>query len=292
MTNELKYLENDFLRISAICIGAELQSVYDKKEEIELLWQGDSKYWGRRAPVLFPIVGRLKNDKLIHHKTAYTMTQHGFARDSEFEVIYQDDTQLEFRLRANDLTKSYYPFDFELIVAYSLDANVLTISYVIRSDIENELPFSIGGHPAFNWPLIPDVDKEKHELEFQCNETNHVRQLQDGLLKSEKYNSPVNNRKLQLKDSLFENDALIFDEIKNRKVIYKAGDSYIVSMKFEDFPQFGVWTKPGAPFICLEPWYGYASPVDYADELVTKPGIIILPEHGEMQLSYSITING
>lgn len=281
-------LENDQFAISASKAGAELQSIYDKRQSLEILWQGDSQYWGRRAPILFPIVGRLKDDKLIHHNQAYSMTQHGFARDSEFELLYHDDTQLEFRLKSDAESLQHYPFTFELIISYVLENNIFTINHVIRSGAENDLPFSIGGHPAFNWPLIAGVDKTQHYIEFECTDTNHIRQLKGGLLMPERIVSPVKEHKLALNDDLFANDALIFDDLKNRVVSYRAGEKYALKFRFQDFPQFGLWTKPGAPFVCLEPWYGYASPVDFDGEFSIKPGILRLPAHGEVQLAYSI----
>ncbi len=280
-------LENDVLRITASNNGAELQSIYDKVNDLELLWQGDRQYWGRRAPILFPIVGRLKNDELIHKHQSYPMTQHGFARDNIFECIYNDECQLEFRLRANDSTRAQYPFEFELIVAYHLINNVLTSNYIIRSARDSDLPFSVGGHPAFNWPLVSGIDKHEHSIQFADSNLRQVRQLNKGLLQAEKIPSPIVDQTLVLSDELFQNDALIFDDIIERKITYQAGDQYKIVLQFDDFPQLGIWSKLGAPFVCLEPWYGYASPETYKGEFSSKPGVMLLPSQGEVQLAYS-----
>ena len=288
MSAKLYSLKNDQFQITVSEFGAELQSLNDLNHDLELLWQGDEKYWGRRAPILFPIVGRLKNDKLIYQNKEHPLTQHGFARDLAFELIYQSEKQLEFKLSANEITREKYPFDFELIISYLLEHNVLTINHVVRNLGNGELPFSVGGHPAFNWPLLSSIEKDNHTIEFECNQIAHVRQLESGLLKHESFPSPIKNKIIHLKDDLFNHDALIFDDIHNRKVRYKAEDKYSIIVQFSDFPQFGLWSKPGAPFICLEPWYGYASPVDFDGDIRTKPGIILLPEHGETQLAYSI----
>ncbi|MDX1811896.1 MAG: aldose 1-epimerase family protein [Gammaproteobacteria bacterium] len=284
-------LENANLKVQVATAGAELQSVYDKRQSLELLWQGNPEFWGRRAPVLFPIVGRLANDTLVYKKQQYPMSQHGFARDCEFELIYSSDTQLEFKLVANSDTKVKYPFDFELIIAYRIHENQLHINYVVRNMGDEDLPFSIGGHPAFNWPLLPNVEKTAHCIEFECNELKHVRKLQNGLLIDSEFPSPVVEQKIHLNDDLFSQDALIFTRLKNRKIIYKAGDNYTIKMEFSDFPQFGLWTKPGAPFVCLEPWSGYASPVGFEDDIRKKPGIILLPENAETQLAYLFSFN-
>lgn len=289
MTSNTSFsLDNENFHIAISTHGAELQSIFDKKKQLELLWQGDAAYWARRAPVLFPIVGRLVNDTLKYRQNTYPMKQHGFARDLDFDVIYAEDNQLEFRLLSTEAIKKQYPFDFEFIIAYLLMENVLTINYVVRNMGNEILPFSVGGHPAFNWPLIPGKDKQAHSIESTCDAMAHMYQLNGGLLKPDKIPSPVKNQRFQLKDELFEHDAMIFDGIVNREVTYNADDEYQIKIKFADFPQFGLWTKPGAPFICLEPWYGFASPEDFDDDIRKKPGIMLLPENSEVQLAYSM----
>ena len=237
---------------------------------------------------MFPIVGRLVNDTLWYRHKSYPMTQHGFARDMDFEKIYLEDNQLEFRLVSTDDTKKQYPFDFEFIIAYLLNDNQLTINYVVRNMGHEDLPFSVGGHPAFNWPLVPGKDKQAHTIESMCDLMSQMSQLNGGLLKPHKVASPMKNRLIQLKDELFENDAMIFDRIVNHEIIYNADNAYQIKMKFADFPQFALWTKPGAPFICLEPWYGFASPEGFDDDIRKKPGIMLLPENSEVQLAYSM----
>jgi len=161
---------------------------------------------------------------------------------------------------------------------------------VIRNNSETSLPFSVGGHPAFNWPLIPGIDKESHYILFEENETVPLLQLEEGLVSTKRLPTPIINKKIALKDELFKNDALIFDSLNSNKITYIAGEQCRLEMQFDDFPQLGIWTKQGADFICLEPWIGYASPQSYEGEFRKKPGIRTLPGYAETAVSFDILL--
>jgi len=287
----INILENQDLRIQINSMGAEMQSFFDVKNNNECLWQADPNYWARRAPVLFPIVGRLANDELIHKNKKYPMTQHGFARDSEFTLIKETDTSIALSLTSNENTLKQYPFNFELVIEYHLDANKLTTTYIIRNPNKETLPASIGAHPAFNWPLKPSSDKNKHYIQFEKDETNKIRRLENGLLLQEKIENPIVQKKIHLTDTLFEHDALIFDKLKSREIVYSASNDLSITVRFEDFPHLGIWTKPGAPFICLEPWQGHSSPIDFDGEFSEKPGILLIPAQSEIKRSFEILLN-
>jgi len=287
----VKTLENSELRIQLNAYGAEMQSFFNKKRKQECLWQADSRYWGRHAPILFPIVGRLANDELKHQNQSYPMSQHGFARDSLFKIISQTDTTIQFSLQSNENSLEQYPFHFELIVEYSLDSNKLTTTYIIRNPEKSILPASIGAHPAFNWPLLPDIDKSEHLIQFTHDEHSEIRRLDKGLLLQEKIKNPLNKNNLVLTDTLFEHDALIFDQLISREVKYSASNKLSLTLRFQDFPHLGIWTKPGASFICIEPWQGYSSPVNFDGEITEKPGILLIPAQSEIKKSFEIVLN-
>ena len=287
----INILKNQDLRIQINSLGAEMQSFYDVKNNTECLWQADSSYWARHAPVLFPIVGRLVNDELVHKNKTYPMTQHGFARDSEFKLIKETDTSIALSLTSNENTLKQYPFNFELIIEYHLDANKLKTTYTIRNPNKETLPASIGAHPAFNWPLKSNSDKNKHYIHFEKDETNKIRRLENGLLLQEPIENPIIQKQIHLTHALFEHDALIFDKLKSREIVYSAGNKLSISVRFEDFPHLGIWTKLGAPFICLEPWQGYSSSVDFKGDFSQKAGILLIPAQSEIKKSFSIILN-
>ena len=271
-------------------MGAELNSLKTHNER-ELIWQADPKVWPRHAPLLFPIVGRLKNDTLTYQGDNYPISQHGFARDLEFQLTEQSDSSCTFLLASDTETKKHYPFSFELKVRYRLKLNCLEVCYSLINPDKAPLYASIGGHPAFVWPLDPATAKENHLIEFQWEETAPIRRLNNGLIEATPYSSVVSNRKLHLSDSLFREDAIIFDRLRSRRVSYSGG-AMRITVDFEDFPHLGIWSKPGADFICIEPWQGYASSETFEGEFSNKPGIIEIGAHQQRQWCYTISVTG
>ena len=176
---QIHQLANNLLSISVNALGAELQSL-KTASGTELLWQANPEYWPRHAPNLFPIVGRLTDDTLLHQGKTYGITQHGFARDSLFQLVANEDHILLFELKTNDESLKKFPFEFTFLVAFILYEQTLHVDYIVQNKTETTLPFSMGGHPAFVWPIYPDADKEAHCIEFACKEDSQIWQLQNG----------------------------------------------------------------------------------------------------------------
>ncbi|HFD32359.1 MAG TPA: aldose 1-epimerase family protein [Gammaproteobacteria bacterium] len=288
-------LSNSQLKIKTSSLGAELQSLFSVAMQQELLWQADPKYWARHAPVLFPIVGKLANDKLKVGDQLFPMGQHGLARDSEFIVISQLKNSITFQLTSSPQTLKHFPFDFQLIVEYTLLDDTLLTTYTVVNPATTVLRFSLGAHPAFNWPLIKGIDKKQYKIIFNKEENGLISQLENGLIKHNDITSPVNNKILMLDDGLFEHDALIFKNIKSKSIRYESAQNddvnAAIELHFEDFNDLGIWTKPGAGFICLEPWLGYSSDVGFDGDFFNKPGIIQLPGQSSRSFSFETIVS-
>lgn len=255
--------------------GAELVSFADAAG-LEHIW-GAGPAWPRHAPALFPIVGRLKDDALLHEGERFPMTQHGFARDNLFEWVERTPNSCRLALSDSVATRAKYPFAFRLEISYRLSARTLIQRFDVHNVGEAVLPASIGAHPAFNWPLRPELAKEDYALFFVKEETAPVRRLEEGLLLRETFPTPVEGRVLRLRDELFAQDALIFDHVASRSVKYVAPDGSGLDIAWDGLPELGLWSKPGANFLCVEPWGGYASPVDFDGPFEEKPGLSLIP---------------
>jgi galactose mutarotase-like enzyme len=284
-------LLSQYLEVKIKKQGAELCSVTDKKET-EFIWQGNKDVWPRHAPVLFPIVGKLKDNRYHFEERSYELPQHGFARDMEFSLLEHQINYCLFRLQSNEETKKKYPFDFDLEIAYELREAELITHYRIRNRSKGKMLFSIGAHPGFNCPLYPDEIFEDYYLEFENGQLIQSK-LKDGLISAEKTTlSPVDT-KLPLSASLFENDALVFEDSQINKISLrsrKSSGSIILSCAA--WPYFGIWTKKGnREFICLEPWHGIADSVSADQKLENKKGIIALDAGKEFECSFSCSFN-
>ncbi|WP_409411216.1 aldose 1-epimerase family protein [Bradyrhizobium sp. AUGA SZCCT0169] len=266
--------------------GAELCSL--RNEGIELLWQAGPA-WPRHSPLLFPIVGRLKNDQLQHRGKTYPMTQHGFARDVRFEWVEQGASSCRLVLVDSEATRARYPFAFRLEVTYSVENAGLKVAFDIINTGDETLPASIGAHPAFNWPLLPGLEKEAYALTFSDEEPAPIRRLADGLMRAEAEPSPVRGNSLPLSERLFEDDAVIIDRLASGSVRYAADRGPSIEMSWEGFSELGVWSKPsGAAFLCIEPWHGFASPSEFDGEFTGKPGLMQIAPGEKRSLCYRI----
>jgi galactose mutarotase-like enzyme len=285
--------ELDNGRISAVikADGAELCSLRDA-DGVELLWQA-GPVWPRHAPVLFPIVGRLKHDRLLHDGAGHRMTQHGFARDRRFTWLERGPLDCRLSLADDPGTRALHPFAFRFDITYALEDNSLVVRYLLSNPGNSELPASLGAHPAFRWPLSDGVPKDAHELEFEAGEPAPVRRLgnDNGLLKPETFPTPVEGRRLRLNKTLFAEDALILDHPVSRSVRYTAPGAPTIEVSWLGFEQLGLWSKAGGDFLCIEPWYGFTSPVDFDGAFADKPGLLHIPPGQQRDLSYRITLS-
>lgn len=286
-------LENETHVVNLTTMGAELLSFKDKQQEVEYIWQGDPTFWGRRAPVLFPIVGRLKNNSYTYEGKQYTMTQHGFARDEVFEVEEVNEDSVIFLLKSNPHTLSMYPFDFELRVGYQLCQHDLHVTYHVTS-LSETLIFGIGGHPAFNVPLVEGCQYDDFYLNFNPLKSRLMIPLEGPFINLSEKTLGQTNTPIQIKRSLFENDAVILETSgKNSFTIASEKTDHSVTLSYHDFPYVGFWTPydKEAPFVCIEPWCGIADTLDATGELTEKFGMNHLG-HGEVfSRTYTISVN-
>jgi galactose mutarotase-like enzyme len=277
-------LQNSLLTATINPKGAELNSLKDSTTEY--IWHGDPKFWGKHSPVLFPIVGTLKNNSYLHNGQPYALNRHGFARDNVFAVKEQHDNSVTFSLTANDETKKVYPFDFELQLVYTLTENILEIRYNVINNGTTTLPFSIGAHPAFALP----GNFESYSLVFEEAEPLVSTQLENDLLSPTTVQIPVQGNTLPLDYKLFANDALIFKGLKSKTVTIVKNSAELLKVSFADFPHLGIWTKEDAPFICIEPWQGYSDSAESIGVFTQKEGIVNLPEKQKFTASLQIEI--
>ncbi len=278
------------LTASISLLGAELQSLTGRDGR-ELMTDADPAFWSGRAPLLFPIIGRLHNDRLRVHGREYTMLKHGFARKSVFKVVSTAEREALFRLADSAETRAQYPFAFELDAHFQTDGAALRKTITVRNTGETSLPFSFGYHPAFAWPLPHGAPREAHVIRFETDEPSPLRRVTPyGTIDAAARPSPVDGKLLELSDTLFEDDALVWDAVNSRSLTYGAEGVSSLAMSFTDTPSLGIWTKPGAAFVCVEPWAGIADPQDYDGEFFDKPGIVHLSPGDERSFRMDITL--
>lgn len=256
----------------------------------DLMWNGDPAVWRGRAPILFPIIGRLKGDRYRLGEREYRLEKHGFARRMRFAVAEASATSARLLLSPTEETRAVYPFEFALSLTFAVAGNSLAVTAAVANAGATPMPFSFGFHPALRWPLPYGEPRAKHRLLFDQPEPEPIRRLdRDGLLaRSEP--SPVTGRRLDLRDSLFDNDAMFFLGLNSRSLRYGADAGPQIRVDFPDFPDLGVWTKPHADYVCIEPWQGYNDPVDFAGDLTDKPGILRLAPGGEWRSTMTLTL--
>lgn len=271
-------------------VGAELTSLRDRDGR-ELMTNADPAFWTGHAPVLFPIVGALAGDTLRIDGASHKMKKHGFARHSDFEAIEHRDDRVTFRLTDSEDTRKSYPFAFALDLTYVLEDATLTITARIENRGENPMPASFGFHPAFAWPLPYGEPREAHRILFARQEPAALKMLaKDGTITPNDRPTPLDGRALRLRDDLFTDDALIWDPVASDKVTYGAFGAPVLDIAFPDTPQLGIWTKPGAAYVCIEPWHGIADPQGYTGDFRDKPGVFEIPVGGEKIITMTVTL--
>lgn len=273
-------LTSDKLVLNVNSKGAELCSIKNK-QGYEYLWQGDPEIWPRQAPVLFPIVGKLKDNRYSFGDSIYTMSQHGFARDLEYSLVKQEPQELVFELNSDEISRSTYPFDFRLTLKYLLKSNILLCSYEVKNTGEDTMYFSIGAHPGFNILLSKHHGKCYPYLEFKKSEL-VLSNLSGGLLSGEKHRLSLSETRLSIHAELFKNDALVAEggQIEGLSLCLDA-EGRKIDLSCSGWPYFGIWSKPDPKdatlkFLCLEPWFGVADNINHDGLLKNKSGILHL----------------
>lgn len=276
-------LSHSDLELRVATLGAEMTSLSCGGHDF--LWNAGPA-WPRHAPVLFPIVGRLKDDTAFIQGRPYRLTQHGFARDMEFTIENQSASEAVLRLTHTDQTLKQFPFRFVLQIEYSLWKDGITVRYVVTNEDSSVMWFSIGGHPAFACP----PGNGPYRLEFDRDDTAERYFLDQGLQSGRRERMPTSP--LEITPSLFDQDALIFKNLHSKAVtLTTAAGQRVLTLSFEGFPYFGVWSKPGAPFVCLEPWFGVADSQDAQVPFESKEGIMALETGRSFVCQYSIQIH-
>ena len=282
-------LKNSLLEIRIESLGAELVGIKNLETEEEYIWQKNPEYWAKSSPVLFPFVGALKGNRYFYEGKEYEfILKHGFARDYEFQVNDQIGNYLEFIFSSNDETKKIYPFDFKLYIRYVLDGKKIKIEYKVENIGEKEMYFSLGAHPAFNIPVGNGIDFSDYYLEFEKEETGEVKTFNGVLISSQNKIKAFEGKIINLDINTFENDALIIEK-PNSNIVYLKNRKNNKGIKFEykGFKYIAFWNKPGAEYVCLEPWNGISDFDNASGDLKEKAGI----EKIEMNEVYNKTLS-
>ncbi len=286
-------LENDNLKVTINHFGAELSSLVKKDTGVEYMWNADEKFWKRSAPVLFPFVGSLKNKEFLYEGKAYPMGQHGFARDMDFSLVSNDGTESWFSLSSDDSTYEKYPFAFTLEIGYKLIGNVLKVTWKVVNEDEKQMHFSIGGHPAFMCPLDGEGKQTDYFIEFDTDkDLTYSKLSENGLVYMKDAHLATNGGKLKIDEHLFDEDALVVEGNQAHVVsLCKPDGSPYLTVKF-DAPLFGLWSpaRKGAPFVCIEPWYGRCDSEEFSGTLEEREYGHTLEVGEEFEVSYGIVI--
>lgn len=286
-------LENEKVKITVSKQGAELHNIISKVDGTEYLWNRNKRYWGYSAPVLFPIVGKVKSGTYKVDGKEYNLPQHGLARLKEFEMIEKTNNKIVFELVDSEETLKVYPYKFSLKIAYTLVENGVVTEYIVENTDNKTIYFSIGAHPAFMCPMAAGEIIDDYYFEFNEKENCDIMSIsEEGYIKRERKQCLVNNNIIPLNFDLFKGDALVFDSLKSNKISLKSvNHNKVLTMDFTGFPYMGLWTKAtGAPFVCIEPWYGHADFEDFDGELKDKAGIEKLEVGQKFNSAYTLTI--
>jgi galactose mutarotase-like enzyme len=271
----MSILENEVLRVEVATKGAELQTIVNKVFGIEYLWNGNPSFWAKRSPILFPIVGSLKNNTYFYQGKSYQLPRHGFARDMDFEVEKQSPKEITLLLRSNAETITNYPFDFEFRIRYQILGDELSTEYLISNTGSGILLFSVGGHPAFRLPLTANTTYSDYYLRFEEKENLSRWPIsKDGLIQTQPIPVLEDSNRLNLQKSLFYQDALVFKYPASSEISVLSGKTpHGIQFQMGEFPFLGIWSSKDADFICLEPWCGIADSVNSIQQLELKEGI-------------------
>jgi len=290
MTDTIR-IAADALSADFSTLGAEMRALRDEAGR-DLLSDGPPEYWTGRAPFLFPIVGAVNRDRIHIDGHTYPMAKHGFARKREFTVVGAQSDRVTFQLAADAATRELYPFDFRLDITHRIEGATLHTEATLTNPNDVALPASFGFHPAFRWPLPWGGDRADHRLVFDKAEPAPIRRIDTatGLVLPDPVPTPIEGDTLAPRDDMFVPDALIFDQLRSRSVRFGVPGGRMLRVDFPEMPLLGVWTKPGAPFLCIEPWQGLADPVGYEGDFRAKPYVIEVAPGAERRFAIAITV--
>ncbi len=279
-------IKNDELTVAIDFLGAELASIKDKQGQ-EHLWQGDAAFWRDRAPILFPLVGGLKDDKYVYQGKTYELAKHGFVKKRVFKLVSQTATSALLETGADESTRPGYPFEFTFQVLFELVGQSLITSYTINNLANGTLYASMGAHEGYSCP----EGISAYELIFEQAETLRTSEVVGNLLGENSTAVLVDDSVLPLKDEYFTVDALVFKKIRSQAVtLAKRGGGRKIKVEFPGFPYLGIWTMPGAPYVCIEPWCGLPDETSSSGKIEEKTGIMAIPGLASLTRAHTITI--
>lgn len=285
-------IQNDKIEVGIKQKGAELANIIDRATQQEYMWEADSSYWGRHSSILFPFIGRLNDDQFRIVGQSYPMKQHGFARNTIFEVATKTKDSITFELNSTAETFIRFPYHFKFQAQYHLEGKTLYITYRVHNQDSKKIHFSLGAHPAFKCPLQLGEARSDYQLVFEKTETAHRHLIENGLRTGAAELVLDRENKLPITDDLFDQDALIFKDLASDFITleHKSGKQ-ILKFGFENFPYLGIWSKNSeSPFICLEPWFGVADHMDWKGDFGQKEGIIELEEGNIFECVHSVEL--
>ncbi len=284
-------LENEHIRIAISEKGAELQSFFDKTSGLEIMWEGDPKVWGKKSPVLFPIVGTLKDNTFFYNNQSYPLTRHGFARDMQFSAQKPNSNTIQLTLFSNADTLKIYPFEFEFSLNYTIEENTCYVTYEIKNQGSDPMFFSVGGHPAFKVPLFAGEAYDDYQLLFDTEEDAQRWVISpEGLIENQSVPFLKESSLLPLSKDLFLQDAIVLKNLKSNSVkLISRHNQKGLEFNFVGFPYLGLWAAPGGNFICIEPWCGIADSVNFNQQLSEKEGIVKLAPLESFSRTWSVT---
>ncbi len=293
LRDNMHSIKNEFFKVSVKEIGAELSSIKSVKSGKEYVWDGNPDVWNSQAPNLFPVIGCLKDNGFLYKGQEYKCPKHGFVRNNRNVVLVEKtENSLAFRLMYSKESLEIYPFKFEFNITYRLEENKVLVEHMIVNHGEGPMLFSLGGHPGFKCPMNEDETYDDYYLEFEQPETSQTWRVQkDGLIGKETFPVFDEPKIIKLHPDLFNDDALVFKDLKSTKVSLKSRRSgQVLSVSFNGFPYLGIWAKPAADYVCIEPWIGIADSFDTNRNFETKEGLITLQPKENFNACYSIEI--
>jgi galactose mutarotase-like enzyme len=285
-------IQNNQLQVDIQAKGAELNSIYHKLFGLEYLWSADPAYWAKKSPVLFPIIGALKNNSYSYQGHTYQLSRHGFAREREFAVSEQAEDYITFVLESDEQTMEVFPFPFRFSITYSLDNSQLSVTYTVENTGEDVMYFSVGGHPAFKLPLVDGTSYQDYVLEFNKTETAGRWPLdENGLIDTEPYPFFQGSKTVALRKALFNRDAVVLKHLNSDTVrLVSNATNHGLTFCFEGFPYLGLWAAKDADFLCIEPWCGIADGVDASGEWPDKEGLNELAAGKTFERSWQVNL--